>query len=182
MNGNRAALAVIMAIVLLAAAWLFFKRSSSASPVQLVPLFDSAEARPSPDSYHVAAVDLNGESKRAIAAPAASRLTYKVRIPDDAWLRVAVGMKPESWTQDGNGVLFFVGVSDGRSFEELFRQHVNPFANPGDRKWIQVWVDLSAYAGEDVELIFNTRPGPDDNASDTRNDLPVWGDPEIIVR
>ena len=59
---------------------------------------------------------------------------------------------------------------------------VSPFANPGDRKWIQVWVDLSAYAGEDVELIFNTRPGPDDNASDTRNDLPVWGDPEIIVR
>ena len=45
-------------------------------------------------------------------------------------------MKPESWTAEGNGVLFLVGVSDGKRFDELFRQHVNPFGNPGDRKWI----------------------------------------------
>ena len=36
-------------------------------------------------------------------------------------------MKPESWTAEGNGVLFLVGVSDGKRFDELFRQHVNPF-------------------------------------------------------
>jgi hypothetical protein len=103
-------------------------------------------------------------------------------VPDDAWLRVAVGTRPESWTQEGNGTYFLVGVSDGRSYEEVFTQHVNPFANAGDRKWIQVWVDLSAYAGEEVQLVFNTRSSPKDQAADERNDLPLWGDPEIIVR
>jgi hypothetical protein len=182
MKGNRAALAVVMALVLLAAAWLFFRRSSSAPPVQLIPVFASAEKRPAEGTFDVIDADLNGETKRAIATPSTSRIIYKVRIPDNAWLRVAVGMKPESWTEEGNGVLFFAGVSDGRDFQELFRQHVNPFAISGDRRWIQVWVDLSAYSGEDVELILNTRPGPDDDPADARNDLPLWGDPEIIVR
>ena len=182
MKGNRAAVAVVMAVVLLAAGWLLFRRSSSAPPVQLIPAFDSAEKRPADAAFEVIEADLKGETKRAIAVPPVSRVTYKVRIPDDAWLRVAVGTRAESWTEEGNGVLFFVGVSDGRSFEELFQQHVNPFANPGDRKWIQIWADVSAYAGEEVELIFNTRAGPDGQAEDVRHDRPLWGDPEIIVR
>jgi hypothetical protein len=182
MHANRAALAIVVAIVLLAGVWLFYQRSTGAPPVQLVPLFGSAEKRPQDDAWGVMDAQLNGETRQAITAPAASRLIYKVRIPDDGWLRVAVGTKPESWTQEGNGVLFFVGVSDGRTYEDLFTQHVNPYANAGDRKWIQVWVDLSAYAGEDVELIFNTRPSPPDQAEDARNDLPLWGEPEIVVR
>ena len=39
-----------------------------------------------------------------------------------------------------------------------------------------------AYAGEEVELIFNTRSSPKDHPPDDRNDQPLWGDPEIIVR
>lgn len=182
MQANRAVLAIVVAIVLLAGVWLFFDRTSNIPAVRLVPLFESAARQPQSEMWGVAEIDLNGEKKQAISTPPASRLTYKVRIPDEAWLRVAVGMQPASWTQEGNGTLFFVGVSDGRTFDELFSQHVNPFANAGDRKWIQVWVDLSPYAGEDVELIFNTRPGPGDQAGDTRNDQPVWGDPEIVVR
>ena len=182
MQANRAALAVVVAIVLLAGVWLFFSRTSNTPAMRLAPMFDTAAKQPQSDRWSVGEIDLNGERKAAISAPPASRLTYKVRIPDDAWLRVAVGTRSESWTQEGNGTLFFVGVSDGRTFEELFSQHVNPFGNPGDRKWIPVWVDLSAFAGEDVELIFNTRPGPGDQAGDDRNDQPVWGDPEIVVR
>jgi hypothetical protein len=182
MNGNRAALAAVMAIVLFAAAWLFFKRSSSAPPVQLISMFDAAEKRPADGTFEIIDADLNGETKRAISTPAVSRVTFKVRVPDDAWLRLSLGMKPESWTQEGNGVLFFAGISDGRDFQELFRQHVNPYSIPGDRKWIQVWVDISAYAGEDVEVVLNTRPSPPDQPDDTRADMPLWGEPEIIVR
>ena len=111
-----------------------------------------------------------------------TRITYKVRIPDDAWMRVSVGMKPESWTQEGDGVLFRFGASDGRTYDELFTQHVNPFANAGDRKWIQVWVDLSAYAGEDMELIFNTNTSPAGKGNDPRNDHALWGEPAIVIR
>lgn len=181
MQGNRAALVAVAAIVLLAGGWLYFKRTTNVTAVQLVPMFASAEKSPA-SGFEVIEAELSGDKKQAISTPVASRLTYKVRVPDDAWLRVAVGTKPESWTQEGNGVLFFVGVSDSRSFEELFSQHVNPFANAGDRKWIQVWVDLSAYAGEEVSLIFNTRSSPKGAEDDPRNDHPLWGEPEIIVR
>jgi hypothetical protein len=126
--------------------------------------------------------DLNGETRQAIFTLPESRIKFKVRIPDDGWLRVAVGMKPESWTQEGDGVLFRVGASDGRTYEALFQQHVNPFANPGDRKWIQVWVDLSAYAGEEIELIFNTNNSPEGRGDDDRADLALWGGPEIVTR
>lgn len=182
MQANRAVLALVVAIVLLAGAWLLFSRNSSIPAVRMISIFDAAEKRPAADQFQVVDAVLDGESRQAIATPPDSRLTYKVRIPDDAWLRVAVGTRTESWSQEGNGVLFFVGVSDGRSFEDLFKQHVNPFQNAGDRKWIQVWVDLSAYAGEEVELIFNTRAGPEGQAADTRHDQPLWGDPEIVVR
>jgi len=182
MQGNRAALVVVIAIVVLAGGWLYFKRTTNSTAVQLVPMFASAEKAPAQGAFAVVDVALNGESRQAISTPPDSRITYKVRVPDDAWLRVAMGTKPESWTQEGNGSYFLVGVSDGRSYEDLLTQHVNPFANPGDRKWVQVWVDLSAYAGEEVELILNTRASPKDHAPDARNDHPLWGNPEIIVR
>ena len=70
----------------------------------------------------------------------------------------------------------------GRTYEPLFQQHVNPFANAGERKWIQVWVDLSSYAGEQIELIFNTNNSPEGKGDDDRVDLALWGNPEIVVR
>lgn len=182
MKGNRAAAAAVIAVVLLLGAWWLFRGGSSASTIELVDRLDTAEKRPAGATFEVIEADLNGESRRAITAVPPTRLTFKVQVPDDGWLRVAVGMKPEAWTEEGDGVLFFVGVSDGRTFETLFTHHVNPFGNPGDRKWIPVWVDLSAYSGEEIDLIFNTRSSPEGKGDDPRNDLALWGSPEIVVR
>lgn len=183
MKGSRAAVVVIVAVVLLGGGWWLFSRGPSATAIDLIAQFDTAIKQPNAEVFQILdGVDLNGETRKAIYAPPPTRLRWKVRVPDDAWLRVAVGMKPESWTQEGNGTYYFVIVSDGRTSDELFTQHVNPFSNPGDRKWIPVWVDLSAYAGEDVELIFNTRASPGREPDDPRNDMAMWGDPQIIVR
>ena len=182
MKGNRAAAAAVIAVVLLLGAWWLFRGGSTASTIALVDQFEAATKAPAPAAYEVIDADLNGEVRRAITAIPPTRLTFKVQVPDDGWLKVAVGMKPEAWTQEGDGVLFFVGVSDGRSFETLFTHHVNPFGNPGDRRWIPVWVDLSAYAGETIDLIFNTRSSQPGAGDDPRNDLALWGSPEIVVR
>lgn len=182
MKGNRAAAAAVIAVVLLLGGWWLFRGGSSASAVALVDQLGAATKSPASAQFEVIDADLNGDVRRAITANPPTRLTFKVQVPDDGWLKVAVGMKPEAWTQEGNGVLFFVGVSDTRTFETLFTQHVNPFGNPGDRKWIPVWVDLSAYAGEEIDLIFNTRGGPPGAESDDRHDLALWGSPEIVVR
>lgn len=176
MKTNRAVLTALVLIVVVVAGWWLFHRGSSAR-VDLLAEFP--QAKKSGGDFSIVDANLAGESKQAIAAPANGRLTFHVKVPDDGWLRVSLGMKPESWDKDGNGVLFFAGVSDGRAFDKLFEQTLNPFANASERRWIPVAVDLSSYAGEDVDIILNTRAGKDAGATDTRNDLPLWGAPTI---
>ena len=175
MKSNRAVLTALVLIIVVAAGWWLFHRGSSAK-VDLLSQFDQAKKN---GDFNVVDVDLGGDSKKAIAAPPNGRITFHVRVPDDGWLRVSLGMKPESWDKDGNGVLFFAGVSDGRSFEKLFEQVLNPHANASERRWIPVAVDLSAYAGEEMDIIFNTRASSPGQPEDTRNDLPLWGAPVI---
>jgi hypothetical protein len=181
MKGNRAAIAVVVAVVFLVAGWMMFGSRNEAARIDLIEQLGGAVKQPAAVNFPVSDVTINGETHKAIEATPPTRLTWKVRIPDDAWLRVHVGMKPESWASEGDGVLFFVIISDGRTDERLFEQYVNPFANTGERKWIPVMVDLSPYAGEEMSIIFNTRVGQPGRADD-RNDFAVWGAPEIITR
>ena len=179
MKNSRAVLTAVVIIIVAAAGWFVFRRGS-AERIDLLAQFD--QARKNGEPFSVADVTLAGETKRAIVAPANGRIFLHVRVPDDGWLRVALGMKTESWDKEGNGVYFFAGVSDGRAFEQLFEQTVNPFANASERRWIPVMVDLSAYAGEEMEIILNTRSSAGGLPPDDRNDLPLWGAPEIVRR
>lgn len=182
-EGNRTVLAaVVLAVVLILGWWLFSR--GGAEPVDLIEQFEAAEKRPDPSVFSIGDVALNGEAKRAITvAPGpGSRLTWRIRVPDDGWFFVSLGLKPEAWEQEGDGVNFMVGISDGRIYDELLVQHVNPYGDPTNRRWIPVYVDISAYGGEDVELILNTRSGPAGSEGDTRHDYAVWGAPEIVVR
>ncbi|HET7219367.1 MAG TPA: hypothetical protein VFJ02_15020 [Vicinamibacterales bacterium] len=184
MKGNRSIFIVVGVIVLLILGWWLLRRGGQGSTIDLVERFDAAEKRPDPGLFKVEDVTINGDTKKsiAIAPTVGSRVIFKARVPDDGWLRVFMGMKPESWTQEGDGVRFMVLVSDGRASDELFTQDVNPFVNQADRKWTPVMVDLSAYAGEEVDIIFNTYASPPRKVGDPRNDLAVWGAPEIVVR
>jgi hypothetical protein len=184
MKANRTTLTVVVIIVLVVAGWWLFRRGTSAHTIDLLAQFDSAKKQPNAEAFTVSDLTLNGEARRAIAITpsAGTRLTWSVTVPDDGWLWVWVGLKPEAWDKPGDGVKFHGGVSDGRSYEELFSQLVDPFNSPSDRRWVPVKVDLSAYAGESVSLILNTNssmPGKGDNRD---NDLALWGAPEIVVR
>lgn len=184
MKGNRAVLTVVVVAVAVLLGWWLFGRGGNGGRVDLVEQFANAVKRPNPDLFAVEDVNLGGETKKAIAVKPSvgTRLIYKVRVPDDGWLWVSVGMKPEAWEHDGDGVKFMIGVSDGRAFEPIFEQHLNPKANQGDRKWLPVRLDLATYAGEEVDLIFNTFASLPGRPEDQRNDLAVWGSPEIVVR
>lgn len=179
MKTNRAVLtAVVIAVVIVVGWWLF--RRGGARQIDLAQQFPQAEQRGG--TFTLENDTLAGDQKQAILAPSNGRLTFKVRVPDDGWLKVSLGLKPDAWEKEGDGVYFFVGVSDGRSFEQLFTQTVDPFHNQTERRWIPVTVDLGAYAGEDVQLIFNTRSSGPGKPADDRNDLPLWGAPEIATR
>ncbi|HSC26740.1 MAG TPA: hypothetical protein VLD67_05675 [Vicinamibacterales bacterium] len=184
MRGNRAVVTAVVLLGILIVGWWLFGRRGAAQPVDLLASFESARKQPDASLFSIEEVSLAGDSKRAVvmAPTAGTRLTWKVRVPDDGWLRVWLGLKPEAWEAEGNGVLFFVGVSDGRAFDMLFTQHVNPRDNPPDRRWIPVFADLSAYGGEEVDIVFNTRASPENVEEDPRNDLALWGAPEVVVR
>lgn len=186
MKGNRAAIAAVVVVVLVAVGWLLFRRAAPGESIDLIAAdrFEAATKKPAADAFALVDATLNGDTRRSIAVQPVpgTRVIWKVRVPDDAWLDVAVGLQPEAWTKEGNGVLFFVGVSDGRAYEELFSLHVNPFANAGERKWVPVMVDLSTYSGEEVEIILNTRSHSPGQQEDTNNDLALWGAPKIVIR
>jgi hypothetical protein len=180
MKMNRAVLTAVVILLVAAAGWWVFRRGN-AERVDLLASWDSAQ-KDGAGPYALVDATLAGETKKAILAPPNGRVHFHVRVPDDGWLKVSLGMQPASWDKEGNGVFFFAGVSDGRAFEKLFEQTLNPFANPSERRWIPVTVDLSAYAGEEMEIILNTRSSAGSQPPDDRNDLPLWGAPEVVRR
>lgn len=185
MKGNRSLFVAVGVVAVLILGWWLFGRSGGSGAIELIDRFGSADKKPpTPGLFTVEDVTIKGETKKAIAvAPSVgTRLTFKTRIPDDGWLRVSVALKEEAWTQEGDGVRFMGLVSDGRQSNELFVQDVNPFVNQTDRKWIPLMLDLAAYAGEEVDIMFNTYASTPGKGADVRNDLAVWGAPEIVVR
>lgn len=184
---NRRGVWIVVAVVALAVVAIVYFRRANREPValDLIESFPGAEKRaviPAEEAFSVTDVEINGEKKRAILARASGRLTWKLTVPNDATFRTDLALKPEAWDQDGDGVLFLIGVSDGRTYEDLLKQHVDPRQAPGDRRWIPITIDLSAYAGEQVSLILNTRASLPGKGDDRRNDLAVWGAPAVILR
>jgi len=179
MKMNRAVLTAVVIVVVVVAGWWMFRRGS-AERVDLLAVYDQAEKKGG--GFSVGEATLAGETKRAIVAPANGRVTFHIKVPEDGWLKVSLGLKPEAWTIEGNGVYFYAGVSDGKAFEQLFNQTLNPFANASERRWVPVTVDLSAYAGEQVDLILNTVASGPGGPPDDRGDMPLWGAPEVVRR
>ncbi len=184
MKNYRWLLAVALAVLVVVGIW-FWRRSSVPDELDLIALYPQAERRSSgniQEAFDVVFVTIEGETHRAIFMHPTSRLIYKVTVPPNGWLRTWLALRPEVWEREGDGVLFRLGVSDGRKYDELLNQHVNPRSVPEDRRWIPVTIDLSPYAGQQVDVIFNTNSGPPDKKpADVAYDWALWGAPEIYV-
>jgi len=166
--------------VLIVVAW-WLSLPSQVVHLDLVDhLPNATQQRPSPETFMVQDIRLNGETKRSIYVAQVSRLIFTETIPDKAWLSVSLGVREAAWEREGGGVLFMIGVGHAGRYEELVSLIVNPAANPADRQWLPVLLDLSPWAGQQVEIIMNTRE-PHDGAGIT-NHLAVWGTPAIVTR
>jgi hypothetical protein len=175
------ALGVVIACIALGF-WFWTSRSHVDNEINLLTELAHAEKRSNVEGtsqFVLESVTIDGVTKQTILARPHSRLIYSVKVPQDAWFDVAFAMKPETWDLPGDGAQFRVGISDGRMYEELLRQYVNP--KGGDRRWFSVRLDLSAYEGRQVKLILNTDPGPPEGR-DVANDLAVWAEPRIYSK
>lgn len=91
---------------------------------------------------------------------------------------LSVGMLPQSWLMEGDGVQFEVGLIAGGETETLFEAYIDPKQNLSKRYWHPVSLDLTAYQGDTVSIILKTSAGPN---NDNRFDWAGWGNPAIII-
>lgn len=169
-----------LAGIALAVAW-WMSSSGPAVAIDLVARLPQAtQRRPSEDAFRVQDVRLEGDVRKSIVASEPSRIIWEEVVPDRGWLQVSLGVREEAWLREGSGVLFLVGVSHQGRYEELLSLVVNPYANAADRRWLPVLLDLAPWAGQKVELIFNTRIAHADATA--ANHLAAWGAPAIVTR
>lgn len=111
-----------------------------------------------------------------------NRLTYRVDVPERAGLHFGLGMDPSVWTPEkGDGVEYNIYVrrpDDPYVLHRVFHRYIDPKHNPDDRRWHDEVVDLSDYGGETVDIIFETLPGPQDDA---RYDWAGWSRPVLVA-
>lgn len=173
-----------LGLVALVVAYLALRPAGDRVAFDLVEQLPTAkDRRPSPDVFSVVDATLGGQRERAILTRQPSRIKYNLTVPDEAWLKISLGLLEESWTVQGDGVLFQIGVSSGPEYVEILNLVVNPYGSPSDRGWQQLVLDLSQFAGENVDLIFNTYSSPPPNTGkDSAGDAALWGAPRIVIR
>lgn len=184
MNRNRLFLVAGLLAVLALGAWFYMRSGLENVAVDLVKDLATAKARlPKPEAFSIIDATINGQKKQAIFTKefAGTRIIWHETIPDNGWLKVSIGLLEDGWKVPGDGVLFRVGVSASGTYDELLNYTMNPSGVPQDRRWNDVMIDLSQYAGETLDIIFNTNSST--GGKDDRNgDFAVWGDPRIVVR
>jgi hypothetical protein len=184
MSRNRLVAAVVAIVAVGVVVWFYTTRTAEAVAIDLTASFESAEKRSLMDlaqAFQVRTMDINGDVRSGIFMHPPSRLTYKLTVPERAWLKTAIGIAPQMWTQDGvDGVIFAIGVGS-EGYHELMNRHLDPAHSSSDRTWAPILIDLSAYAGKEIELVFNTRTSPP-GADNGTGDWAFWAEPAIIVR
>jgi hypothetical protein len=179
MTGRHAWLIGGVVAFVAAGFWFFGSRSQDHLIFDLMAEFPNAKKQP-PDVFSVLDATIAKSTRPAVFVAVPSRLTFqRVVLPENAWLRVSLGVKEEGWTMPGDGVTFGIVISDGKSPVSVMNLELNPFTVSADRGWRDELLDLSEFAGETVDVIFNTRAG---SRNDTNGDLALWGSPRIVVR
>ena len=84
-----------------------------------------------------------------------NQLSLTTQVPNQARLRTAAGVHPDLWQSLGPFPLRLeIEIRSPRGSETLFREDFDVFNNPEARAWEKIDVDLSGWAGENVEIVF----------------------------
>lgn len=124
---------------------------------------------------------INHDSRPVLFQHPTSRVTYRVDVPDAAGLRFGLAMDPSVWSVDhGDGAEYALrlahpGEPDGSW--DAFSLHLDPRSNPADRGWLDFVLDLSGYAGQTMDIAFESLPGP---AGDSSFDWGGWSRPILV--
>lgn len=184
---KRTWVVVVVAVVILAAGYWWWQQRQAAGggvAVDLVEAFRAAEKRTSLDpasAFSMEPQTIGGVTRPAVFAHPPSRIIYHdVTVPEHGRLELFLAIKEEAWDKETDGVYFRVGVSHGEKYHELAARSLDPFRNPGDRGWVPLSFDLSQFAGEKVNVVFNTHPSAPGGPNNGMYDFAVFGAPRIV--
>jgi hypothetical protein len=142
---------------------------------------DMSSGSPLHWTFNIRESVLNGVGKRAIYAHPPSAIRWTVQVPRNARLQAAVGLEPGAWDLSADGVVFGISIEHDARRVDLLMRHVDPLHVPADRDWIPVDIDMSAYAGRRVSLVFRTEPSMSGVPANGRYDWALWGAPRIVT-
>ena len=130
-------------------------------------------------------MNISGDVRDAIRhhpiPSAESYIRYNnISVPPNSKLRFGIATYPGTWyRREGDGVLFKIYTEDDGKVETLFSKYINPKENMTERKWNDYEVDLSRFGNRNVNIIFVTTPGPN---NDNYDDWAYWSAPKIYVK
>lgn len=149
--------------------------------VDLIREFDRADKRPA-DGFAIGEHQIHGVAHPAIVAAVPSRLTLALPLPRHGVFHAFVALADGPAGTRAAAVRLRVGVSDHRIYEGL----TELILVPGERTWMDLRADLSAYAGWKWSLFYR----PDRVtwrvvlAADATDSVPatvLWASPEIVT-
>ena len=158
-----------------AAACAFTSACNSPEATDPLDLMDAAYVVFAPvDEQEVPTrIQLDGDTRRALAASLPAEFRYRIQVPERALLTFAVAIvtAPGALRDDplpGDRVLFSLKAGESAASELLFEREIH-VARRG--QWIEQEVDLRAFAGKQIWLAFRTSfPGAPEGEA-----LPVVG-------
>lgn len=132
-----------------------------------------------PDPTYIRAgewIYVDGEKRLCLFEHPDSNVTFpNVEVHEHGRLEFAIGIHEDAWDQPGNGVTFIVEVVDeAGQAHHLYERHLDPYQRPADRGWFAEQVDLEAFAGQRLQIVFRTASG-----GDPRNDWAAWSTPYL---
>ncbi len=148
--------------------------------VHLVDQLPACRVESGPGSrVTIHSVVIGRRAMSAIFQHPVSRIQFPpLRVPADAELRFAVGVRPSAWRRMGDPILFEIARLDRRGAEQtLYRRVVHPREIKDDRRWIEERIRLGAHTRRGIRLVFKTSCA---GAGDTRCAWAVWGEPRIV--
>lgn len=119
---------------------------------------------------------VGGVARPALYAHPPAEVSYAhLPLHEGGRLEFGLGIHEAAWKGPGDGVRFEVVLHDEDGREHvLFSQEVDPVHQEEDRRWIDVSLDLSAYANQVVSITFRTA-----QRENPLNDWAAWSAPRL---
>jgi hypothetical protein len=119
---------------------------------------------------------LGNEARDALGEhPPYERMPYRIHVgsrPKEVFC-FSIALDPAVFDKAaGDGVEFILESKDSSGrITKQFSQYIDPKHNAQEQRWMDGQVDLSAYRGQNIQLLFTTTPGP---KGDTLYDWAAW--------